>query len=282
MKTDPESVKVYIKKQVSERFAGITLNDLSDSEIEAVHASGERQILDIENVQVTCRQEPRRCSSAVDRLIIVMLDAIDANSQPLSLDDLRPVIATRERLGKFLVAGKENAAESARENPAFPLARELTGDLLVTYYLMSQGSGTLVTTRMLRKMGVTETQIDMRALENLKKQTTEPTLAPFPGHTGVYIIRSHFLASSELLIASRMDEFAKQIGAKDLAVGIPSSNVVFLADAYDAHAVGAVNSVVENHYKDYRGAVSLQILLYSRGSWGVYRPARPAIPINVG
>ncbi|MGH8618397.1 MAG: hypothetical protein ACREUW_11970 [Burkholderiales bacterium] len=284
MKTDPDSVRGFVKKRITERFAGATINDLSDNGIEVIHPDGVRQILDLESVQATCKQEPRRCGGAADRLLIVMLESIDPSQEPSSPDLLRPVITTREKLGRFLVA---TAAQETDRAPAeasgteLPYARDLVGDLVVTYYEVRQGTGRPVNAALLRTLKLPASQLDARARQNLERLTTPPTLAPLPGHPGVHYVRSHFLASSELLIPERVAELAAKLRAKDLLIGMPSSNTVFLADAADGNAVEALRKAVDNHYQGYRGALSPQLMLYSRGSWGLY-PRAPAARTTTG
>ncbi len=274
LKTDPDSVRSFVKKKIIERFQGAQIDDLSDTVIEVIHPGGVRQVLDLESIQSTCKQEPRRCGGAADRLLIVMLEGLDPATEPSSADMLRPVITTREKLGRFLVAtNAPGTAGGPGDAPVaeLPYARDLVGDLIVTYYEVRQGSGRLVDTELLRTLKLPATQLDARARQNLANLTTPPTLSPLPGHPGVHYLRSHFLASSELLIPERVAELATKLRSKDLLVGMPSSGTVFIADAADGNAVEALRKAVDNHYQGYRGALSPQLMLYSRGSWGLYQ-----------
>lgn len=176
-------------------------------------------------------------------------------SQP-STEAIVPALTTEDRLN----AERETDGKN-------PLTEPLAGDLVVTYLANTTDGRRLLVREDLALLPVAADELMDRALANLTHDLSEIQLGE---HSHLMMVQTgRDLEACTLLLAGLWDQLAAQMDG-DIAVGVPSHDLVLIGDTASAEAMDELRRAVPQlHAPDADNALSRQLFVWRDGQWAL-------------
>ncbi len=260
-RTDPASVRDFVKERIQEQFPGAEVKEEGADKLLVRFQDGANQTVNISAVQEGCKMVPRQCASQVSRLLIVMQEGQGAKIADYNPKDIRPLLRPRD-LSKTTTVAENGAGEAIHE----PLAEGME----VSYGVPAGDAIVVIDAALARKMGVDPANLRALATENLGRDPL-PSFSSFPGQTGVFQVSGK--GSLAILFSSRHREAAQlRLAAKEIAIALPKPGLMLISDAADLRAVNSLRQTAARFSQSPATRFSDQIYLLSSRSLALIRP----------
>jgi len=170
-----------------------------------------------------------------------------------------PRLTTQASLDATAAGTSSQAATHVRE--------PLVGELIVTYVMEPAGVGQSLTHQHLHQLDVAEDGLRDLALANLTNELSEIQLGE---HSHLMLVQTGGEREAcTLLLEGLWDQLAANLDG-DPAVGVPSQDMVLIADTASAEALAELRRAVPQlHDPDAANALSAQLFVWREEKWHI-------------
>lgn len=254
VKTDVASVRTFVQEEIQTQFPDANVEPTGDAELTVLHKDGNRQVIDVAPIQEGCQRVPRSCGRLVGRLLVVMQDAILAQSAPLVLSNVVPMLSNRS---VFKSVVQQNNA-----SPVYflPLAENIS----VVFGVFSDNLVTYLDEKAIARLGLTPENLLKESIKNVESLARVSAVI-FPGEASVHQLIGNFV-SGAMLSRVHADAVKAQIKCRELAVAFPRRGMVLVADADDANAVAKLRDISARFLNPPSAVISSEVYRISSGS----------------
>ncbi len=251
VKTDIASVGTFVQEEIQAQFPDAKIEQTGDTELVVFHKDGNRQVIDVAPIQEGCQRVPRTCGRLVGRLLVVMQEAITAQSVPLVLSNVVPILSSRS-VSKSLV----------QQNDASPVyVQPLAENISVVFGIFSDGLVTYLDEKAFAKLGLTPENLLKESIKNVES-IAKVTAVAFPGEPAVYQLIGNSV-SGGMLSRAHTDEVKAQLKFRELAVAFPRRGMALVADADDTNAVAKLREISARFLNPPSAVISGEVYLLS-------------------
>lgn len=259
MKTDPTSVRTFVREEIAKQFPKATIEDSVESEVAVRHQDGNLQLIDLQDIEESCKRVPRSCGGLVSRLIVTMQEGLDAQSAKISLEKVLPVIAPLDARAGLV---KQNAPGDVSIQP-------IAEKLGVFYAVLFDQTLDMLDADRITKLGVSPEVLRREAFRNVEAGATV-NVTPFPGEAGVFQIFGQ-MASSGILTKTHADKVKSQRKCKELAIAFPRRGMTLFACAEDVVSVARLREISARFLQPTTAVISPEVYLLTEGGLSVMK-----------